>query len=173
MPPRARADAGGVRLRAIQGDSTELAPQGSPPLRRSCGHVVGDASLVQRGYRYYRGFGLDLGGFFTRRFTLEDGRGASVTLAAGIDVETGAGVLERCGSTEEAARELTRGPASVWAVVLTLENATVSWRELNRELLVGDPSAFGAFAAELGELQLLEHDACPLCAERAHEQLAA
>ena len=65
-------------------------------------------------------------------------------------------MLERCTSTEQAARELTSGPASIWAIVLTLENATISWRELNRHLMVGDPSAFGAFAAELTELPLLE-----------------
>lgn len=167
MPTPSRADAEGVRLRAIQGDGARLADQGPPPLRRACGHVAGDPELVRRGYRYYRGFGLDLGGFFTRRFTLEDGRGASVTLVAGIDVETGAGMLERCTSTEQAARELTTGPASVWAIVLTLENATVAWRELSRYLMVSDPSAFGAFAAELTGLPLLDHDSCPLCAERA------
>ena len=59
----------------------------------------------------------------------------------------------------------------MWAIVLTLENATVSWRELNRTLMIGDPSAFGAFAAELTGLPLLDHETCPLCAERA--QLAA
>jgi hypothetical protein len=132
---------------------------------------MGDPAIVRRGYRFYRGAGLELGGFFSRRFTLPDGRGASVTLVAGIDVENGAGVLDRCSSTEEATLELTFGPGSVWAVVLTLENATVSWRELNRKLMVGDPSAFGTFAAELSGLPLLDHDTCPLCAERA--QLAA
>jgi hypothetical protein len=167
MFERAPADAGRVRLRAIQGDARRLADDGPPPLRRACGHVAGDPALVRRGYRYYRGFGLDLGGFLTRRFTLEDGRGASVTLVAGIDMESGAGMLEHCSSTEQAARELTSGPASIWAIVLTLENATVSWRELSRHLMVGDPSAFGAFAAELTELPLLEADSCPLCAERA------
>jgi hypothetical protein len=171
MPALAPADGGGVRLRAILGDSRALAEHGPLPLRRACGHVAGDPEFVRRGYRFYRGSGLDLGGFFTRRFTLEDGRGASVTLVAGIDVDTGAGVLERCSTSEEAARELGRGPASVWAVVLTLENATVSWRELNRLLLVTDPSAFGAFAAELGGLPLLAGETCPLCAESA--QLAA
>jgi hypothetical protein len=165
------ADGGDVRLRAIQGDARQLADQGPPPLRRACGHVAGDPALVRRGYRYYRGFGLDLGGFLTRRFTLEDGRGASVTLVAGIDVETGAGILERCTSTEHAARELKSGPASIWAIVLTLENATVAWRELSRNLMVNDPSAFGAFAAELTELPLLDGDACPLCAQ--HARLAA
>ena len=60
-------------------------------------------------------------------------------MVAGIDVESGAGVLDRCGSTEEAARELAVGPGTVWAVVLTLENATIAWRELNRTLLIGDP----------------------------------
>lgn len=167
MPARSPADAGGVRLRAIQGDAQRLADQGPPPLRRACGHVAGDPRFIRRGYRYYRGFGLDLGGFFSRRFTLEDGRGASVTFVAGIDMESGAGMLERCSSTEQAARELAHGPASVWAIVLTLENATVSWRELSRYLMVSDPSAFGAFAAELTELPLLDHDSCPLCAERA------
>jgi hypothetical protein len=158
-------------LRAIQGDAKQLADLGPPPLRRACGHVAGDPAILRRGYRFYRGSGLDLGGFFTRRFTLEDGRGASVTLVAGIDMESGAGMLERCSSTEQAARELTAGPASIWAIVLTLENATVSWRELSRHLMVSDPSAFGAFAAELTELPLLEHDSCPLCAE--HARLAA
>ena len=167
MPARSRADVRGVRLRAIQGDVTRLSDQGPPPLRRACGHVAGTPALVQRGYRYYRGSGLDLGGFFTRRFTLEDGRGASVTLVAGIDIETGAGLLEGCTSTEQAAGELTTGPASIWAIVLTLENATVSWRELRRQLIVSDPAAFGAFAAELTELPLLDQDGCPLCAERA------
>jgi hypothetical protein len=157
----------GVRLRAIQGGSTRLADQGPPPLRRACGHVAGDPSLLRRGYRYYRGSGLDVDGFFTRRFTLEDGRGASVTLVAGIDVETGAGMLERCTSTEQAAGALTAGPASIWAVVLTLENATVSWRELTRHLMLRDPGAFGAFAAELTTLPLLDADGCPLCSERA------
>jgi len=165
------ADDRGVRLRAIQGDSRALADHGELPLREACGHVAGSAEIVRRGYRFYRGFGLELGGFFTRRFTLEDGRGASVTLVAGIDVESGAGVLDRCRTSEDAARELNRSPGSVWAVVLTLENATVSWRDLNRRLLLNDPSAFGAFAAELGGLALLQSDACPLCAERA--QLAA
>ena len=51
--------------------------------------------------------------------------------------------------------------------MLTVENATISWRELNRSLIVGDPSAFGAFAAELTGLPLLAHETCPLCAERA------
>jgi hypothetical protein len=157
----------GVRLRAIQGGCTRLADQGPPLLRRACGHVEGDPSLPKRGYRYYRGTGLDVGGFFTRRFTLEDGRGASVTLVAGIDVETGAGMLERCTSTEQAAGALTTGPASIWAVVLTLENATVSWRELTRHLMLRDPGAFGAFAAELTALPLLDADGCPLCSERA------
>jgi hypothetical protein len=171
MPAPGRADARGVRLRAIQGDARALRDQGPPPLRRACGHVGGDPEIVRRGYRYYRGFGLDLGGFLTRRFTLEDGRGASVTLVAGIDIESGAGVLDGCRTTEDVARALTRGPGSVWAVVLTLENATVSWYELNRELLIGDPAAFGAFAAELSGLPVLDHDTCPLCAERA--ELAA
>ena len=105
-----RADAGTVRLRAIQGDARKLADDGPPPLRRACGHVAGDPALVRRGYRYYRGFGLDLGGFLTRRFTLEDGRGASVTLVAGIDIESGAGMLEHCTSTAQAARELRAAP---------------------------------------------------------------
>src|SRR5580765_4364980 len=109
MPARRRADVRGVRLRAIQADETRLSDEGPPPLRRACGHVAGDPALVRRGYRFYRGSGLDLGGFFTRRFTLEDGRGASVTLVAGIDIESGAGMLERCSSTEQAARELTAG----------------------------------------------------------------
>jgi hypothetical protein len=160
-----------VKLRAIQGEAKRLVDQGPPPLRRACGHVAGDPVLMRRGYRYYRGIGLDVGGFLTRRFTLEDGRGASVTLVAGIDMESGAGMLERCTSTEQAAQELTTGPASIWAVVLTLENATIAWRELSRHLMVSDPAAFGAFAAELTELPLLDSDSCPLCAERA--QLAA
>jgi hypothetical protein len=167
MSSASRADGQGVKLRAIQGDARTLADQGPPPLRRACGHVAGDPVLMRRGYRYYRGFGLDLGGFFSRRFTLEDGRGASVTLVAGVDMESGAGMLDRCTSTEEAERELTSGPASIWAVVLTLENATVAWRDLSRNLMVSDPAAFGAFAAELTELPLLDHDGCPLCAERA------
>ena len=166
MPARGGADMQAVRLRAIQGGASRLADHGPPPLRRACGHVAGDPALVERGYRYYRGFGLDLGGFLTRRFTLEDGRGASVTLVAGVELESGAGVLERCTSSEQAARELAAGPASIWAVVLTLENATISWRELSRQLMVGDPAAFGAFAAELTELSLLDADGCPLCAER-------
>jgi hypothetical protein len=171
MPARRAADIPAVRLRAIQGDASRLADCGPPPLRRACGHVAGDPSIVKRGYRYYRGVGLDLGGFLTRRFTLEDGRSASVTLVAGMDVETGAGMLEGCTSSAQAARELGTGPASIWAVVLTLENATVSWRELSRQLMVGDPAAFGAFAAELTELSLLDAEDCPLCAGRA--QLAA
>ena len=77
---------------------------------------------MRRGYRYYRGIGHELGGFLTRRFTLEDGRGASVTLVAGIDIETGAGVLDRCTTTDDAVHELTCGPGSVWAVVLTLDS---------------------------------------------------
>jgi len=148
LPPLA-ADGTGVRLRAIQGDPKSLAEHAPPPLRRACGHVAGDPAIVRRGYRFYRGIGHELGGFLTRRFTLEDGRGASVTLLAGIDIETGAGVLERCGTTDDALYELTCGPGSVWAVVLTLENATISWRELNRKVMIGDPSAYGAFAAEL------------------------
>ncbi len=80
-------------------------------------------------------------------------------------------MLERCATTDDALYELTCGPGSVWAVVLTLENATISWRELNRKLMIGDPSAYGAFAAELTGLPLLAHETCPLCAER--DQLAA
>ena len=167
MPAAIPADAWSVRLRAILGDVGELAEQGPPTLRRGCGHVAGDPALIRRGYRFYRGAGLDLGGFLTRRFTLEDGRRASVTLVAGIDMESGAGMLERCTSTEQAARELTSGPASIWAIVLTLENATVSWRDLSLRLMISDPSAFGAFAAELTELPLLDSDSCPLCAQRA------
>jgi hypothetical protein len=155
-----------MRLRAIQGEAKDLGDQGPPTLRRACGHVAGDPELIRRGYRYYRGSGLEVGGFLTRRFTLEDGRGASVTLVAGIDVESGAGMLERCASTEQAARELASGPASVWAVVLTLENATVAWRDMRLRLMIGDPPAFGAFAAELTQLRLLDSDTCPLCAQR-------
>jgi hypothetical protein len=59
----------------------------------------------------------------------------------------------------------------VWAAVLTLENATVAWRELNRKLIVDDAVAFAAFAAELGGLPLLALDTCPLCSERS--ELAA
>ena len=143
----------------------------SAPLRRACGHVAGDPAFIRRGYRYYRGIGLELGGFFTRRFTLADGRGASVSLVAGIDAESGAGVLDSCATSDDAVYELTCGPASVWAVVLTLENATISWRELNRKLVVSDPAAHEAFAAELGGLPLLDASACPLCGER--DQLAA
>ena len=149
MPARLRADARRCEATRDPGRFEALADQGPPPLRRACGHVAGDPAIIRRGYRFYRGSGHELGGFLTRRFTLEDGRGASVTLLAGIDIETGAGMLDRCGTTDEAVRELQRGPGSVWAVVLTLENATVSWRELNRKLMIGDPSAFGAFAAEL------------------------
>jgi hypothetical protein len=166
MPARLRADAADMRLRAIQGDSTGAADGGPVALLRACGHTAGDPAITQRGYRYYRGAGLDLGGFLTRRFTLEDGRTASVTLVAGIDAETGGGMLDGCTSTEEAARELAVGRGSVWALVLTLENATVSWRELNRTLMIGDPPAFGAFADELRALPLLAHETCPLCAER-------
>ena len=171
MPACPAADAWGVRLRAIQNDSEALADQAPPTLRRACGHAAGDPAVIRRGYRYYRGIGHEVGGFLTRRFTLEDGRGASVTLLAGIDIETGGGILDRCDTTDDAVREQTCGPASVWAVVLTLENATVSWLEMNRTLMIGDPSAFGAFAAELTALPLLDHATCPLCAEGA--QLAA
>jgi hypothetical protein len=171
MPAPERADAPSVKLRAIQGDARALADARPTALRRACGHVAGDPVFLRRGYRFYRGSGLEVGGFFTRRFGLPDGRRASVTLVAGIDAETGAGVLERCTTTDQAGHELTCGPGSVWAVVLTLENATVSWRELNRTLIVGDAVAFEAFAAELGGLPLLAPGTCPLCAERA--ELAA
>ena len=160
-----------MRLRAIQDDSKLLAGRASAPLLRACGHVAGDPAFIRRGYRFYRGIGIELGGFFTRRFTLEDGRGASVSLVAGIDVETGAGVLDGCTTGDDAVHELTCGPGSVWAVVLTLENATVSWRELNRNLVVADPAAHEAFAGELGGLLLLDASDCPLCGER--DQLAA
>jgi hypothetical protein len=168
MPARTPADGDHVRLRAIQGDAASAPGQGPVALQRACGHVAGDPAITRRAYRYYRGVGLELGGFFTRRFTLEDGRTASVSMVAGIDIESGAGVLDRCASTEEAARELAVGPGTAWALVLTLENATISWHELKRTLMVADPQAFGAFAAELGELPLLDHQTCPLCAERAH-----
>ncbi len=141
------------------------------PLRRACGHVAGDPAFVRRGYRFYRGVGIELGGFFTRRFTLPDGRGASVSLVAGIDAETGAGVLDRCTTSDDAVHELTCGPGSVWVAVLTLENATVAWRELNRKLIVADGPAFAVFAAELSGLPLLALDTCPLCSERS--ELAA
>jgi hypothetical protein len=167
MPPRPRADEHTVKVRAIQADAGALADIRPTALRRACGHVAGDPVLVRRAYRFYRGAGLELGGFFTRRFSLADGRRASVTLVAGIDVETGAGMLEHCTTTEQAGHELTCGPGSVWAIVLTLANATVSWRELNRTLIVGDAPAFEAFAAELGSLPLLGRGTCPLCAERA------
>jgi hypothetical protein len=160
-----------VKLRAIQGAAGALADAQPTALRHACGHVAGDPVLLRRGYRFYRGAGLDLGGFFTRRFTLADGRRASVTLLAGIDVETGAGVLEGCETAETAAHELTCGPGSVWATLLTLENGTVSWRELKTKLIVGDADAFAAFSAELGALPLLGAATCPLCAERA--ELAA
>jgi hypothetical protein len=162
-----RADEHAVRLRAIPGSTSALADVRPTTLRRACGHVAGDPVFLRRGYRFYRGAGLDLGGFFTRRFALPDGRRASVTLVAGIDIETGTGVLEQCTTTEEAGHELMFGPGSVWAVVLTIENATVSWRELNRTLIVGDAPAFETFAAELGGLPLLGPGTCPLCAERA------
>src|SRR4051812_11049568 len=125
MPARPTADGWSVKLRAIQNDSKTLADHTPPPLRRACGHVAGDPAVIRRGYRFYRGIGHELGGVLPRRFTLEDGRGASVTLLAGIDIETGAGMFERCRTTDDALSELTCGPASVWAVVLTLENATV------------------------------------------------
>jgi hypothetical protein len=126
---------------------------------------------VRRGYRWYRGAGLEVGGFFTRRFMLGDGRRASVALVSGIDIDTGGSTLEPCATTEEAAAELQWGPASVWALVLTLESSTISWHELNRRLKVGDPAAFEAFAAELSTLPLLDADTCPLCA--ADGRLAA
>jgi hypothetical protein len=167
MPRRPRADEHAVKVRAIQGDSSALADIRPTGLRQACGHVAGDPVFLRRGYRFYSGSWLELGGFFTRRFSLADGRRASVTLVAGIDVETGGGVLEHCTTTEQAGHELTCGPGSVWAIILTLENATVSWRELNRKLIVGDAPAFETFAAELGGLPLLGPDTCPLCAERA------
>ena len=52
MSSASPADAGGVKLRAIQGDARKLADQGPPPLRRACGHVAGDPVIVRRGYRY-------------------------------------------------------------------------------------------------------------------------
>jgi hypothetical protein len=171
MPAAARADEHRVKLRAIQSDAAAIADIRPIALRRACGHAAGDPVFLRRGYGFYRGSGLDLGGFFTRRFTLADGRCASVTLIAGIDVETGACVLEHCTTLEEAGHELTCGPGSVWAVVLTLENATVSWRELNRTLIVGDAVAFGACAVGLVVLPLLGAGTCPLCAERS--ELAA
>jgi hypothetical protein len=171
MPTEVRADEHTVRLRATQGDVKALADLQPTALRRACGHVAGDPLFLRRGYRFYRGAGLELGGFFTRRFTIEDGRCASVTLLAGIDVETGAGVLEHCTTTEEAGHELTCGPGSIWAALLTLENATVAWRELNHKLIVGDSAAFRAFADELSGLPLLGPDTCPICAERS--ELAA
>ncbi len=174
MPGGLRADGHHVKLRALPGDAIALADLPPTALRRACGHVAGDPLFLRRGYRFYRGTGLDLGGFFTRRFTVEDGRRASVTLLAGIDVETGGGVLERCTTTEEAGYELTCGPGSIWAALLTLENATVAWRELNRKLIVGDSAAFRAFADELCGLPLLGPDTCPLCSERSERpELAA
>jgi hypothetical protein len=171
MPAGLRAEEHSVKLRAIQGDARALVDQQPTALRRACGHVAGDPVFLRRGYRFYRGSGLDLGGFFTRRFSVEDGRRASVTLIAGIDIETGAGVLDRCTTTEEAGHELTCGPGSVWAVVLTLANATVSWRELTRGLIVADAAAHRAFAEELSGLPLLGPETCPLCDLRA--ELAA
>ena len=171
MSAAVRAEEHRMRLRAIQGDARALADLQPTALRQACGHVAGDPVFLRRGYRFYRGSGPDLGGFFTRRFTVEDGRRASVTLIAGIDAETGAGVLERCTTTQEAGHELTCGPGSVWAVVLTLANATVAWRELNRALIVSDAAAHRSFADELSGLPLLGPETCPLCAERG--ELAA
>jgi hypothetical protein len=120
MSSRPRADEGDVRLRAIHGDSRALADHGELGLREACGHVAGSAEIVRRGYRFYRGFGLELGGFFTRRFTLEDGRGASVTLWR-----------HRRGERRRAGSLGDEGPRA-WlppevGVVLTLRT-TVSWR---------------------------------------------
>jgi len=171
MPAALRAEDQRVKLRAIHGDARALADLQPTALRNACGHVAGDPLFLRRGYQFYRGSGLDLGGFFTRRFAVEDGRRASVTLIAGIDAETGAGVLERCTTTAEAGHELTCGPGSVWAVVLTLANATVSWRELNRKLIVADAAAHRAFADELSGLPLLGPETCPLCELRS--ELAA
>lgn len=147
-------------------DVEQAAPAGlgaqAADLVRRCEHVPLDARVTSLGYRFYPMPGSELPSFFAKRFTAGD-RGGAITLLAGIDPRTGAGVLEDCESSAEATQRISRGESGLWLVRLSYGARSISFTELLQSFSTVRPHAFSAFAAELYALAPLERAACPLC----------
>jgi hypothetical protein len=157
-----------TRLRALSIEDVESTTPAAraAELRRACGHVLGEASWLARGYRFVALPGAELPSFLCRRRELADGGVVAVTLLAGLDPTTGAPVLEGATNSAMAADALAKGPAGVWLVHLTIGNRTVQLGELASALLGTPGPEELALADEAGSLGLLPRQGCPLC--RAH-----
>ncbi|MEO9174304.1 MAG: hypothetical protein ABI317_02235 [Gaiellales bacterium] len=154
-----------TRLRALSIEDVESTSPAAraAELRRSCGHVHGNAAWLSRGYRFVALSGAELPSFLVRRRELGDGSVVAVTLLAGLDPATGAPVLEGVKTSTDAAAALRKGPAGIWLVHLTIGNRTVTLAELGSALL-GTPGLEElALADEVGALGLLPGQGCPLC----------
>ena len=163
-----------MRVRVTEVEVPSLGVARGAPLSAACGHVLGDRTLLKRGYRPFASLGSDLPPFLIRRLILPDGRHSSVTVLAGVDPTTGEDALERSTSGEQIAMALRQRPACIFRVLLTVGNATVSWHELVTSLERTDPQAHRAFASELSELPMVARRACPVCrAQRVCESVPA
>lgn len=159
-----------VRVRATDVESPPLGIESGAPLSAACGHVLGDRTLLKRGYRPFASSGGDLPPFLIRRLVLPDGRRISVTVLAGVDPTTGDGALERSTTGEQIAVALRQRPACIFRVLLTVGNATIAWQELATSLARTDGPAYEAFVAELSALPMVARRACPVCrADRGRE----
>ena len=150
-----------VRVTAVEKPSLEIGS--GAPLASACGHLLGDRTLVKRGYRAFASIGGDVPPFLIRRVVLADGRRVSVTVLAGVDPATGECALESPATSDEISAALRQQPAFIFRALLTVGNATVSWQELTTSLEKADRPAYDAFASELVALPLLAKRACPIC----------
>ena len=135
------------------------------PLAGACGHVLGDATLLARGYRPFAASG-DLPAFLIRRMLLADERCISLTVLGGIDPLTHESALASA-TADEIPAVLREQPAELFRLLLTIGNATVSWLELVTALERTDPLAYAAAVRELSELPLVARRSCPVCRQSA------
>jgi hypothetical protein len=154
-----------TRLRALSIEDVESTRPAAraAELRRACGHVHGDAGWLERGYRFVALRGAELPSFLVKRLELGDGSVVAVTLLAGLDPETGTPVLDGVSTAKLAAQALTKGPAGIWLVHLTIGNRTVQLGELASALLGTPGPEELALASEAGSLALLNRQDCPMC----------
>ena len=150
-----------VRVTDVEGPSLEVAH--GAPLSAACGHVLGDRTLLKRGYRAFASIGGEVPPFLIRRLVLADGRQMSVTVLAGVNPATGDCALEGSTTSDAISAALRQRPACIFRVLLTVGNATISWQELVTSLERADRPAYEAFEAELSALPLLAKRACPAC----------
>jgi hypothetical protein len=126
-----------------------LASATAARIAASCSHARVPAAPAAEGYRY-----LDLGGdvppFYLRRFEL-DGRSAAIALSAPLELTSG-------GPAERGAPGLARAAVSIGA-------RSIPWATLPALELpdAADAALLSQVVEELGRLELVPADRCPLC----------